>query len=752
MPQDSPADTVRLHPDGSVGSSRPAPPSAASTPPSAAAPAPAVPSGPAAPGSGGLSAAPPRAAEPATPEPRQVSDTQAIPPTDAAPTEAPSASDTQLIPPTDAAPAEAPSTSDTQLIPPAGSGRGPGDGEPPAPGDPSGASPSWWRRKAVLVPAAAVLALGVAYGADLLVSSGDVPRGTVVGGVEVGGLSPAAAADALQSELAPRVVADHTVVADDVESVLHPPAAGIELDVPATVDAVDDQPLNPWTRLTSLFADRTVDPVLTSDETSLTAQIEQLAASVDRAPVDATIQLDGTSPSLVEPVEGRTLDQKGAAEAINAALGAGGDPETPIDLPVDVAQVRVRTDEAQRVLDETVTPALSAPVTVVGADGQDSVELPVDAIAAALVFTPTDEGTLEVSVDPAALQTEMGEEFATFGSPAQDARFEVSGGAITVVPSVDGQGINPADLSTQLLPVLTEPAPRSVTATLGPVPAAFTTEQAQALGIKEEVSSFTTNFTNAASGTNIRVVAEEVDGALVRPGETFSLNTYTGPRGTAQGYVPAAVISGGELSQAVGGGISQFATTMFNAVFFAGLEDVYHKPHSFYISRYPAGREATVYEGVIDLQWRNDSDTGIYVQAEWVPGGSITVTLWGTKRYQVESVSSPRRNERAPAVQEKVDDGNCTPQSGSTGFDITVTRVFKDLQTGAELRREAFETHYAAEAIIRCIPPVDPAAPAPDGTTPPATGGATPPATPAGRRPGPRVGTDATGRLRRRTH
>ena len=159
-----------------------------------------------------------------------------------------------------------------------------------------------------------------------------------------------------------------------------------------------------------------------------------------------------------------------------------------------------------------------------------------------------------------------------------------------------------------------------MTAELGPVPADFTTEAAEALGIREEISSFTTNFTSTASGTNIRVVAEEVDGALVMPGETFSLNTFTGPRGTAQGYVPANVISGGEISTAVGGGISQFATTMFNAVFFAGLEDVYHKPHSFYISRYPAGREATVYEGVIDLVWTNDTDTGVFIDTNWVPG------------------------------------------------------------------------------------------------------------------------------------
>ena len=202
------------------------------------------------------------------------------------------------------------------------------------------------------------------------------------------------------------------------------------------------------------------------------------------------------------------------------------------------------------------------------------------------------------------------------------------------------------------------------------------------------------------------------------PGETFSLNTHTGPRGTAQGYVPAGVISNGEFGTAVGGGISQFATTMFNAVFFAGLEDVYHKPHSYYISRYPAGREETVYEGAIDLQWRNDTETGIYVQTEWVPG-AITVRFWGTKYYDIESISSNRYDVTQPVVQEKVDDGACSPQGGSTGFSITVTRVFTDPGSGAEVRREDFRTRYAAEPVIRCVPPpAEPGAPAPAPPTP----------------------------------
>jgi vancomycin resistance protein YoaR len=588
--------------------------------------------------------------------------------------------------------------------------------EPPSGDEPPADGPRgpWWRRRAVLIPAGAVALLAAVYGADLAVSSGDIPRNTVVSGIDVGGLSPAAAAQALEKGLGPRVSADHTVVADDVTSTLSPATAGITLDVDKTVDAIDDQPLNPWTRLVSVFSDRAASPVIARDDVALQAQIETLAAQVDRAPVDASIALNGTTPSVTAPADGRAVDRDGAADAITAAFAAGGDPTTPIQLPVEVAHPHVVATEAQRVLDETVTPALSAPIEVVGAGGGPTAEVPVAAIAASLTFTPKDDGTLTVGMDPAALQTALGDGLKVFGSGAKDATFAVSGGAVSIVPSVNGTGVAPDHLVAQLLPVLTKPAPRSVAAELGPVPADLTTAEANALGIKEEIGSFTTYIANPNSGENIRVVAKKVDGALIMPGETFSLNEFTGPRGTAQGYVPAGVISGGKFTQAVGGGISQFATTMFNAVFFSGLEDVHHKPHSYYISRYPAGREATVYEGQIDLVWKNDSKTGVYVDTAWTPG-SITVTFYGTKRYEIESVSGSRTNVRKPAVQEVPDTGTCKTQAGAEGFDITVTRVFKDLTTHAELKREDFHTHYAAEPIIRCIPPATPAPPTPGG-------------------------------------
>ena len=215
----------------------------------------------------------------------------------------------------------------------------------------------------------------------------------------------------------------------------------------------------------TLFSDREVAPVITGEDTALSAQIDTIAAQVDRAPVDATINIDGTTPSVVDAADGRTLDRDGSAEAITDALAAGGDPSTPIELPVDVAKVRVDRAEAQRVLDETVTPALSAPVGIEGSDGT-SAEVSVEAIAASLTFTPQDDGELAVAIDPTALQTALGDELKVFGSGAEDARFEVSGGAVTVVPSVDGVGIAPDHLAEQLMTVLTQSAPRTLNAEL----------------------------------------------------------------------------------------------------------------------------------------------------------------------------------------------------------------------------------------------------------------------------------------------
>jgi vancomycin resistance protein YoaR len=183
------------------------------------------------------------------------------------------------------------------------------------------------------------------------------------------------------------------------------------------------------------------------------------------------------------------------------------------------------------------------------------------------------------------------------------------------------------------------------------------------------------------------------------PGETFSLNGVLGERTPEKGYNSAPAINGGRLVMDYGGGVSQMATTIFNNVFFTGLKDVYHKPHSFYISRYPEGREATVNWNTVDLKWTNDSPYGVLIQA-WVDN-QVHVSFWSTKVWDIKSITGPRTNYRTPTTVYDDRDG-CVPQDANPGFDVQVTRVFS--KDGKEVKRETFSTTYIAEDRVVCGP------------------------------------------------
>ncbi len=148
--------------------------------------------------------------------------------------------------------------------------------------------------------------------------------------------------------------------------------------------------------------------------------------------------------------------------------------------------------------------------------------------------------------------------------------------------------------------------------------------------ITTPISSFTTNHACCESRvTNIHRMADLLRGVVIEPGETFSINDTVGQRTRAKGFVEAGVIYNGRFEQDVGGGVSQFATTTFNAGFFGGLDLVEYMAHTIYISRYPYGREATLSYPSPDLKIRNNTPYGVLIWPTYT-GTSITVTLYST--------------------------------------------------------------------------------------------------------------------------
>jgi vancomycin resistance protein YoaR len=233
----------------------------------------------------------------------------------------------------------------------------------------------------------------------------------------------------------------------------------------------------------------------------------------------------------------------------------------------------------------------------------------------------------------------------------------------------------------------------------------YTTADARNAGVRRVVSEFTTFYPHADyRNTNIGRGAELVNNTFLQPGETFSLNDTVGERTIERGFTTGFIIEGGRFQEGVGGGVSQLATTLFNAGHFAGYDDVEHRPHSFFIDRYPVGREATVAWGSLDLRFRNNTPYGAVVETfinPSAPGGSgsVTARIWSTPYWEVDSVTGSPFNFTNPSSQVITGPG-CVPSPGAQGFDIVVTRTLS--RDGERVRTEDLFTRYDPVPNVTC--------------------------------------------------
>ena len=177
------------------------------------------------------------------------------------------------------------------------------------------------------------------------------------------------------------------------------------------------------------------------------------------------------------------------------------------------------------------------------------------------------------------------------------------------MPARDGLELNVPQAARAILRAATRPTNRVAQLTVARALPERTTAEALAMGIDTRMSSYKTYYSGTADRiTNLQLGVRALDGTLVAPGGTFSLNEAIGERTVERGFRSAPVIIGNEYAEEVGGGTSQVATTAFNAAWEAGLRITERHPHSLYISRYQLGRDATVYWPSLDLKFVNDTD------------------------------------------------------------------------------------------------------------------------------------------------
>lgn len=557
-------------------------------------------------------------------------------------------------------------------------------------------APAAGRRRA-LVAAGVAAVLVVAVGAMAAYAyAGEVPRGTTVLGIDLGGKSRAEAVEALRAGLAERVGAPVPVRLGDTEqpAEVKPADVGLSVDLDATVAAAAESSSNPFSML---FGSREVEPVVTVDAAKLDAVLRAGLGRQAQAMRMPAITFDGTTPKPVHPEPGKGLDADQSAQA----LLAGWFGIHPVTVPLVEVHPATTAEEVDRLVAELATPAVSGPVTVTTDRG--TLTVPPAAIGKSLILTADKTGKITPRVDEKKLRAALAGSLATVEVKATDATISIVSGKPKMVGSADGRQLDTAALSRDLLGVLPKTDGRTVAGIMKTAAPKTTTDVISTLGIKERVSTFSTKFTGGLSSPrsqNIVQIAKEVDGALVKPGATFSLNGHTGERGYAQGYQDAPVILDGKLTPGVGGGASQFTTTLFNASYYAGMQDVEHKPHSYYFSRYPSVIESTIFYPDLDFKFRNNTEHGVLIDTSYT-ANTITVSMWSTKVYDsVTTQRSARRNITKPQTINLDPGPKCIATNGIDGFTQDAWRIFR--KGGKETKREKFTWTYQAEPRYVC--------------------------------------------------
>ncbi|GAB92450.1 VanW family protein [Gordonia rhizosphera] len=540
---------------------------------------------------------------------------------------------------------------------------------------------------------------GIVLAADFVASKNSTARGVVVAGIPAGNLDDAQT-QAVLDDLSDRATRRVALRTSSGTVTVAPDALGLTFDRDATLARLMEQPRNPLTRVLALFGrSRTVEPVVAVDRGAVEVTLDEQRSTLETAAVEGGIHYDGVTPVADLPAAGKRVDRDDAMSALTDRWLYA----KPIDLPLEDFWPTVSADVVRNTVAGAATRAVAGPLTFRGT-GDIAVRLEPAQLGSILTFVPDGTGGLAPAIEDKGAVALLGGRLGRTERKPVDARFSMASGEPRVVPSRDGVRLDWDKTLASAAAVATgadASDARRVEVAYQPIKPRFDTASARRLGIREVVAEYTTSGFSSASGENIRLVAAEVDGALVKPGATFSLNTHTGPRGTAQGYVTSTIIDHGHAEQAVGGGISQFATTLYNATYFAGLEDVDHTEHSYYISRYPEAREATVFEGAIDLKFRNNTRHGVYIETSWT-SSAITVRLWGTKTREVQSITGERHSYTDPPSLEFPKGENCIASGGNRGFTTSDTRIVTDARTGAEISRHTRTVRYDPEPKVTC--------------------------------------------------
>lgn len=279
-------------------------------------------------------------------------------------------------------------------------------------------------------------------------------------------------------------------------------------------------------------------------------------------------------------------------------------------------------------------------------------------------------------------------------------------------PSSEGQSIDKdllnKKLNSQALNVLSSKKSKAIIIEIPikKIEPDITTDEANTLGIKELIGEGHSTFYHSIPSRifNIGLAANKINGILVAPGETFSINKALGDISSLTGYKQAYIIQGGKTILGDGGGVCQVSTTLFRSVLNAGLPITERNAHAYRVSYYeqgsPPGIDATIYVPTVDLKFRNDTSNYILIQAMYDPYNySLSFYLYGTKDGRIVTMTKPVISNEKPPPETLYQDDPTLPKGelkqtdfAAWGANVYFTRTVT--KNGAEIIFDKFVSNY----------------------------------------------------------
>jgi len=491
-------------------------------------------------------------------------------------------------------------------------------------------------RKILLIALAAVaglfVVLMVAWSIDSRRHDNRVARNVDIAGIPIGGMTRAEL-EPVVARVAERYnTASIYIVAPEGSFVSDSKEFGVRMQEQDTTNAIMRvgrsggtlHEFGSWMR--GVLSHRRAPVIVTVDKGAVYEIVPKRDPGPQEPATEPSIKLDDDDKLVaVEGKPGKGIDPADVVEKLPEAARKG----VPIKVRVPRGDVEPRFDkeDAEKVAERAMT--LTRESMTVRAGTQEA-KVPVKQLRSWLRTEPRFDG-LALAVKTKEATAELATLLPKAGTAPTDTHFNVVDGVPKIIPGKAGTGCCAPEAADVIAKAVEEGKRGPLVLPMTRVEPSLTVDKAEQLKIKEPIGTFTTQHKCCEPRvTNIHRIATLARGHVIKPGETYSINERIGKRTREKGFVTAGVIQDGVFAEDVGGGVSQFATTLFNAAFFGGLDFGEYQSHSLYISRYPYGREATMGFPHPDLQIKNTTPYGVLIWPSFT-STTITVTLYSTK-------------------------------------------------------------------------------------------------------------------------